>query len=105
SAVPYQPYHPLTQDPGHFNQLAVLTAGNAASTLVDGIRTTMAALDPDLPVRELEPAETTIAKANYQWQVLGSMLSFLAVLGLGLACLGIYGVITRTLGQRTGEYG
>ena len=104
-SVPYQLYQPLAQDPGHFNQIAVRTAGNAASTLVDGIRTTMAALDPDLPVRELEPAETTIAKANYQWQVLGSMLSFLAVLGLGLACLGIYGVITRTMAQRTGEFG
>ena len=67
--------------------------------------TTMAALAPDLPVRELQPAETTIAKANYQWQVVGSMLSFLAVLGLGLACLGIYGVITRTIAQRTGEFG
>ena len=104
-SVPYQLYQPLAQDPGHFNQIAVRTAGNAASTLVDGIRTTMAALDPDLPVRELEPAETTIAKANYQWQVLGSMLSFLAVLGLGLASLGIYGVITRTMAQRTGEFG
>src|SRR5207245_5269070 len=36
---------------------------------------------------------------------LGSMLSFLAVLGLGLAALGIYGVVTRTIAQRTGEFG
>ena len=101
--VPYQLYQPLAQESRHSNQIAVRTAGTA--TLVDSIRTTMAALAPDLPVRELQPAETTIAKANYQWQVLGSMLSFLAVLGLGLDCLGIYGVITRTIAQRTGEFG
>jgi ABC-type antimicrobial peptide transport system permease subunit len=65
----------------------------------------MAALDPDLPVRELQPAETAIARANYQWQILGSMLSFLALLGLGLASLGMYGVIARTMAQRTGEFG
>jgi ABC-type antimicrobial peptide transport system permease subunit len=65
----------------------------------------MAALDSDLPVRELQPAETAIARANYQWQILGSMLSFLAVLGLGLASLGMYSVIARTMAQRTGEFG
>jgi ABC-type antimicrobial peptide transport system permease subunit len=32
------------------------------------------------------------------------MLSFLAVLGLFLASLGTYGVITRTMAQRTGEF-
>src|SRR5712691_1104528 len=103
--VPYQLYEPLAQEPRQWNEIAVRTAGTAPSTLVNSIRTTMAALAPDLAVRELQPAETTIAKANYQWQVVGSMLSFLAVLGLGLACLGIYGVITRTIAQRTGEFG
>ena len=81
------------------------TAGTAPSTLVDSIRTTMAALDADLPVRRLQPAETTITRANYQQGVLGSMLSFLAILGLGLASLGIYGVIARTMAHRTGEFG
>ncbi len=81
------------------------TAGIAPSTLVDSIRTTMMALDPDLPVRKLQPADTTIARANYQDGVLGSVLSALAVLGLGLASLGIYGVIARTVAHRTGEFG
>jgi len=65
----------------------------------------MMSLDPDLPVRKLQPAEKTIARANYQLGVLSSMLSGLAALGLGLASLGIYGVIARTMAQRTGEFG
>ena len=73
--------------------------------LVDGIRTTVASLDADLPVRKLQPAATTIAWANYQDGVLGSVLSALAVLGLGLASLGVYGVVARTVAQRTGEFG
>ena len=103
--LPYQLYQPMAQEPRPLNELAVRTAGIAPSTLVDGIRTTMAALDPDLAVRKLQPAVTTIAWANYQDGVLGSVLSALALLGLGLASLGVYGVIARTVAQRTGEFG
>ncbi len=103
--VTYQLYQPIAQEPRHFAQIAVRAAGIAPAALVESIRTTMAALDPDLPVRNLQTAEATIAEAIHQWGMLGSMLSFLAVLGLGLAALGIYGVITRTTAQRTGEFG
>jgi predicted permease len=103
--VTYQLYQPMAQEPRHYNEIAVRTAGVAPSTLVDGIRSTMAALDPDLPVRKLQPAEATIARANYGLGVVATMLSSLALLGLGLASLGIYGVIARTMAQRTGEFG
>ena len=101
----YQLYEPMAQEPRPSTALAVRTAGIAPSALVDSIRTTMAALDSDLPVRKLEPAVVTIARANYQDGVLASVLSALAVLGLGLASLGVYGVIARTVAQRTGEFG
>jgi predicted permease len=103
--VTYQLYQPMAQEPRLYNEIAVRTAGVSPSTLVESIRTTMTALDPDLPVRKLQSAETTIARANYGLGVVGSMLSSLALLGLGLASLGIYGVIARTMAQRTGEFG
>ena len=103
--VSYQLYQPMAQEPRPGSEVAARTAGIAPSTLVDRIRTTMAALNPDLPVRKLQPAETTIAEANIGWSMIASMLSFLAVLGLGLASLGVYGVIARTMAQRTGEFG
>ena len=95
----------MAQEPRRFDQIAVHTSGVAPSALVSDIRTTMMSLDPDLPVRQLQPAEKTIARANYQDGVLGSVLSALAALGLGLASLGVYGVIARTVAQRTGEFG
>jgi predicted permease len=103
--VSYQLYQPMAQEPRPFNEIAVRTAGIAPSTLVASIRTTMMSLDADLPVRKLQTAERTIARGNYQWRALGTVLSSLAVLGLGLAALGIYGVIARTVAQRTAEFG
>ena len=103
--VTYQLYEPLAQEPRRLTELAVRTAGVPPAALVDSIRTAIAGLDPDLPIRQLQSADATIARANYQEGVLATMLSWLAMLGLGLASLGIYGVVSRTTAQRTGEFG
>jgi hypothetical protein len=103
--VTYQLYQPMAQETRPLNEIAVRTAGVPPATLVESIRATMASLDPDLPVRKLQPADITITRENYQLGVLGRILSALALLGLGLASLGIYGVIARTMAQRTSEFG
>jgi len=103
--VTFQIYRPMTQSAQHLNQLAVRTSGIAPSAVVESIRSVMTELDPDLPLNQLQPANTTIARANYQLGVLRDMLSSFAVLGLALAALGIYGVIARTVALRTSEFG
>jgi predicted permease len=105
SPVRYQLYQPMAQEPRRSSEVAVKRAGIAAAALVESIRTTMMSLDPDLPVRQLEPADATIARVNFGWDIVGKVLSMLAALGLGLAALGVYGIVARTVAQRTGEFG
>ncbi len=102
--VTWQLYQPMAQEPRLFNEIAVRTNGAAPGTLVPSVRSVMAELDPDLPVRQLQAADITIERANGQAAVLRDMLACFAVLGLGLASLGIYGVIARTMAQRAGEF-
>ena len=64
----------------------------------------MMAVDADLPRRQLQPAENKLARVNYQLGVLRSILSAMALLGLGLAILGVYGVIARTTAQGRGDH-
>jgi len=99
-----QVYLPLAQEPRRSNEILVRTTGTATAPVADAIRATMAELDPDLPVRKLQTADTAINRANYQLGVLRDMLTTFALLGLGLASIGIYGVIARTMAQRTGEF-
>lgn len=102
--VTLQVYQPMAQDPRPYNEIAVRTTGVATSAVVQSIRALMTELDPDLPVRQLQSADATIDRANYQTALLRDMLSAFALLGLGLASLGIYGVIARTMAQRAGEF-
>jgi ABC-type antimicrobial peptide transport system permease subunit len=104
-AVAYQIYQPMAQEPRHASEIAVRASGVAPSTLVESIRTTMMALDPDLPVRQLQPAVEMVARAGNYQSIIGRLLSLMALLGLGLASLGVYGVIARSVAQRTGEFG
>ncbi len=102
--VPFQIYQPMAQAPRRQSEVAVRTAGDPPAAMADGIREAMAALDPDLPVRQLQPADAAIERANYQSAVGRDIISAMAVLGLALASLGIYGIIARTMAQRASEF-
>ena len=102
--VPFQIYEPMTQHPARYNEILVRTVTSASAVAVDDIRNVITALDPDLPVRRLQPVDTAIDRANYQFAILRDILTSFALLGLCLASVGIYGVIARTMAQRTNEF-
>lgn len=102
--VPHQLYQPLAQHPRRGFELIVRVRGGDPAGVVPDLRAAIAALDPDLPVRALRPARTSIDRSLYQLGVLRDMLAAFGLLGLALASLGIYGVLARTMAQRTGEF-
>ncbi len=103
--VTWRVYRPITQLPGRRIEIAVRTDGVSAASMVASVRTALDALDPDLPVRDLKAANDRISRANYQLAVLRDVLAWFAILGLGLAAMGIYGVVARLTALRTGEFG
>jgi putative ABC transport system permease protein len=90
---------------GRADQLVVLTKGRPEA-LMSAVRAQVFAIDKDQPVTDVKTIETMLNEWVYSRPRFNLLLfSIFAVLGLLLALLGIYGVISSSVAQRTHEIG
>jgi predicted permease len=104
NSAPFQAYLPQSQATWSYVALLV-RASVPPATLIEPIRKAVAELDPDMAVKELAPVPEYIERNMQQMRTINQLLVGFALLGLFLAALGIYGVITRIVAQRTNEIG
>lgn len=96
-------YKPAVQEPWSWIRFAVRSANPAV--LTDSVKRAVAEVDADLPADEVLTVDQFVTRQQHNLIIVANLLGGFALLGLVLASVGIYGVISNLVAQRTGEFG
>jgi predicted permease len=100
----WQIYYPATQEGPNGAEL-VVRATLPPATLGNSVLRALRDLNPQQPAAEFRPIQTLVDHANSPRRFFMMLVSAFAALGLLLAALGIYGVISYSVTRQTQEIG
>ncbi len=98
----YRPYFQHTSLPP---MTLMVRTNSAPAALASSIRSAVWSIDKNVPITDLQPMTEVVAHSIAQPRSTMLLLSVFAGIGLTLGIIGIYGVISYSVAQRTQEIG
>src|SRR6185436_163423 len=80
-------------------------ADASAPSLAARLRDEIRAADPALPILGIERVADTIDRTLVEERLTAALSTIFGVIGVLLACLGLYGVVSHAVARRTNEIG
>ena len=99
----FQVYKPLVNEP--WGYLWLLVRGPAPAMFKNDVLRAVADVDPNVAVQEMLTMPEAADRYSHNIVVINDTLGGFSLLGLALAALGLYGVISNLVAQRTAEFG
>ena len=90
-------------DPAPYVGSLLVRTNDAPTSLVDTMRQAVVEIEPNLPIDRVSTV-ASLASATYrQERLVARLTTGLGLIALGLACLGLYGLMSYAVKQRTAE--